>query len=226
MLFLLCFFISSPNLSGRRLDVCHTSTQKMTWCGLSANLECRSEMCCTWLGENTGRKNDAKNRYLGTIPQLCQAISSQLSDVSTIGKKNWDPFGSLGHPSYFQRLPRLGSVTAWQSSNERQPNFAGLNRGPHLCSAARPSRWALAHISSFFFSSNLSHRRLDVYYTSTHGVALVRILDADLKPAACSSLKIQDAKSRQNSPSGHHRTTLSGYIFATKARIDNRNKTC
>jgi len=28
-------------------------------------------------------------------------------------------------------------------------------------------------------------------------------------------------KSRQKSPSGHHRTTLSGYIFATKARIDN-----
>ena len=31
-------------------------------------------------------------------------------------------------------------------------------------------------------------------------------------------------KSRQKSPSGHHRTTLSGYIFATKARIDNRKK--
>jgi len=29
-------------------------------------------------------------------------------------------------------------------------------------------------------------------------------------------------KTRQNSPSGHHRTTLSGYIFATTARIDNR----
>jgi len=26
------------------------------------------------------------------------------------------------------------------------------------------------------------------------------------------------------SPSGHHRTTLSGYIFATEARIDNRKK--
>jgi len=26
-------------------------------------------------------------------------------------------------------------------------------------------------------------------------------------------------------PSGHHRTTLSSYIFATKARIDNRKKT-
>jgi len=38
------------------------------------------------------------------------------------------------------------------------------------------------------------------------------------------SLEMQDAKSRQKSSSGHHRTTLSGYIFATKARIDNRKK--
>jgi len=29
-------------------------------------------------------------------------------------------------------------------------------------------------------------------------------------------------KSPKKSPSGHHRTTLSGYILATKARIDNR----
>jgi len=35
---------------------------------------------------------------------------------------------------------------------------------------------------------------------------------------------MQDPKNRQNSPSGHHRTTLSGYIFATKACIDNRKK--
>jgi len=31
-------------------------------------------------------------------------------------------------------------------------------------------------------------------------------------------------KSRQKSPSGHHHTTLSVYIFATKARIDNPKK--
>jgi len=30
----------------------------------------------------------------------------------------------------------------------------------------------------------------------------------------------------KKTPSEHHRTTLSGYIFATKARIDNRKKTC
>ena len=29
-------------------------------CGLSVNLECWSEMCCTRLAGNTGRKNDAK----------------------------------------------------------------------------------------------------------------------------------------------------------------------
>jgi len=37
----------------------------------------------------------------------------------------------LGHPCKFQRLSRLGSVTARRSSSERQPNFAALNRGCH-----------------------------------------------------------------------------------------------
>ena len=40
---------------------------------------------------------------------------------------------------------------SWQryctaSSSGHQPNFAALNRGRRLCSAGRPSRWALAHI--------------------------------------------------------------------------------
>jgi len=53
---------------------------------------------------------------------------------------------SLGHPFQFQRLSRIGSVTARHSSTGRQPNFAALNRGCHLYLAGRPSRWALAHI--------------------------------------------------------------------------------
>ena len=36
--------------------------------------------------------------------------------------------------------------------------------------------------------------------------------------------KCRTQKSHQESPSGHHLTTLSGYIFATKACIDNRKK--
>jgi len=52
----------------------------------------------------------------------------------------------------------------------------------------------------------------------------VRISDAGLKRAAHGSLKIQNARIVKNSPSGHHRTTLSVYICATKAHIDNRKK--
>jgi len=80
--FLLSFF-SSPNLSSRRMDVYHTSTRY----GPSANLECRSEMCCMRLAGNAGPKKSPKNRHLGTITQLCRAISSQLRHVSTMGKK-------------------------------------------------------------------------------------------------------------------------------------------
>ena len=122
-------------------------------------------MCCTRLAGNTGRKN--QNRHMHTMAQICRAISSQLRHVSTIGKKllnvnispthllqygelrptnGWDLFASLGHRSKFQRVSRLGSVTARHSSSGRQPNFAALNRGRHLYSAGRPSRWALAHI--------------------------------------------------------------------------------
>ena len=59
-----------------------------TWCGLSANLGCRSETCCMRLAENTGCKKSPKIRNLGTIAQLCRAISLQLRHASTIGK-NW-----------------------------------------------------------------------------------------------------------------------------------------
>jgi len=43
-----------------------------------------------------------------------------------------------------------------------------------------------------------------------------------MKRAARGSLKIQHAKIAKKSPSGHHPTNLSGYIFAIKAHINNR----
>jgi len=75
-----------------------------------------------------------------------QYLLHMFPQYGELWPRGWDRFGSLGHPSYFQRLPRLGSVTARQSSSERQPNFAALNRGRHLCLAGRPSRWTLAQI--------------------------------------------------------------------------------
>jgi len=47
-----------------------------------------------------------------------------------------------------------------------------------LCNRAGHYIFALWFLLSFFYlfsSPNLSRRRLDVYHTSTHGVALVRI---------------------------------------------------
>ena len=58
-----------------------------TWCGPSANLGCRSEMCCTRLAGNTGRKKSPKIHHLCIIAQLCRATSSQLRHVSTIRRK-------------------------------------------------------------------------------------------------------------------------------------------
>jgi len=60
----------------------------------------------------------------------------------------WDCFISLGHPTKFQLVSRLGSVTA-RHLVVGVSQTAALNRGRHLCSAGRPSCWALAHIFSF-----------------------------------------------------------------------------
>jgi len=123
-------------------------------------------MCRKRLAANTGRKKVAKNRHLGTIAQLCRAISLQLRHVSTIGKKlvkqqyllhmspqhgNFGPLAAeivslvWGTPANFNRFGVLaalldGTLVVGVSQT------AALNRGRHLYLAGRPSRWALAHI--------------------------------------------------------------------------------
>ena len=77
---LLCFFFH--RLFSAVVHWMSTILQHAVW-----PLEYRSEMCCTRLAGNTGRKNDAKNRHLRTIAQLYRAISSPLWHISTIGKK-------------------------------------------------------------------------------------------------------------------------------------------
>jgi len=141
-LFLSSFFFSSPNLSSRRLEVYHNSAHGVALARIyNAGLKCAAS--------GSLQIQDAKNCHLGTIAQLCRAISSQLRHVSTIGKillssntsstcpDNMVNFGLLtgeicwrvwGTPTNFNRF-----CTA--SSSGRQPNFAALNRGRHLCSA-------------------------------------------------------------------------------------------
>ena len=71
----------------------------------------------------------------------------------SVAEISWRVWGT---PSEFQRVSRLGSVTARHSSSGRQPNFASLNRGRHLYSAGRPSRCALAHIFMYVLILSIS----------------------------------------------------------------------
>ena len=76
-----------------------------TWCGRSANLECRSEMCCTWLARNAGPKKSPKNRrhcpdsgrlYINTDPVI-QVVRGALEvfsdDVLVEATQGGDLFG-------------------------------------------------------------------------------------------------------------------------------------
>jgi len=138
-------------------------------------------MYCTRLAENTGRKKIAKkspSRHHRTTLSGCICttkacinnrklkqqyrlhISSQYGELRP--PNGWDLFRSLGHPCKFQRVSRLCSVTARHSSSGRQPNFAALNRGRHLYSTGRPSRWALAHI--LFLTWNHVWNEIKLFY--------------------------------------------------------------
>jgi len=84
--------------------------------------------------------------------------------------------------------------------------------------------WFLLLSSSFFSSPNLSrHRCLPYFHTWC-------CLSANLRcrsEACCMGLthcKYRTQNVVKKSSSGQHRTTLSGYIFTTNARIDNRRK--
>jgi len=113
---------------------------------------------------------DAKNRHLGTIAQLCRAVSLQLRQVSTIEKKPvkqqylcnistcphnmvnfghalaaeicWRVWGTPANFNGFRVLAALLHGTPVLGVSQT----AALNRGRHLYSAGRPSHWASAHI--------------------------------------------------------------------------------
>jgi len=126
-------------------------------------------MCCSRLAANTGRKKVAKNRHLGIIAQLFRAISLHYgtyrqseknllsSNISSTCPHNMVNFGPLAAeivslvwatPANFNGFRVLaallhGTLVVGVSQT------AALNIGRHLYSAGWPSRWALAHISSY-----------------------------------------------------------------------------
>ena len=131
-----------------------------TWCGPSANLGCRSETCCTRLAENAGRKKSSSWHHRTTLSGYIFATKVRIdnrknllnSNISSTCPDNMANFGPLaaeigsgvwGTSANFNGFRVLAALR--HSSSGRRPNFAVLNRGRHLYSAGRPSRWALAH---------------------------------------------------------------------------------
>jgi len=145
-----------------------------TMCGAHINRVMSSKIAilATWhnfvglclCNEGTYRqsKKHVKQQYvLHMLPQY-----GELQPTS-----GWVRSSSLGYPYKFQRVSRLGSVTARHSTIGHQLNFAALTEGATYIRQGghHVGHWALALLSS----PNLNRRRLDVYHTCTHGVALV-----------------------------------------------------
>jgi len=112
----------------------------------------------------TKARIDNQKKKLVKQQRLILHMSSQYGELRP--PSGWDLLASLRHPSKFQWVSRLGSVTARHSSGGRQANIAALNRGRHLYSAGRPSCWALAHISSLWSSAQV----LGVYWHWRAGI--------------------------------------------------------
>jgi len=85
------------------------------------------------------RKKTFKQQYFSTCPHNMVNFGILAAEIG------WPVWGIPANFNSFRVLQRYCTA----SSSGRQPNFAALNRGHHLYLAEWPSRWALAHISSF-----------------------------------------------------------------------------
>ena len=131
-------------------------------------------MRCTRLAANTGRKQSPSRHHRTTLSGHIFATKARIdnrkknwlsSNTSSICPDNMVNFGPLtaeigsgvwGAPTNFNGFCVLAALTyCTASSSGRQPNFAALNRGRHLCSAGRPSGWALAHILVKYYVSRI-----------------------------------------------------------------------
>jgi len=109
-------------------------------------------------------------RYLWLWRQCSVRTSGFVDDVMVSRNGAKTDIAAIGEFFIVTRRWRRGEVCY-----RRWPSLTLLFMAA-LCNRAGYYIFALWFLSIFFFSSpNLSGRRVDVYHTSTHGVALVRI---------------------------------------------------
>ena len=119
--YLFCLAYSQPSHIGC-LPYFHT------WCGLSANLECRSEMYSTLLAENTWPKNRQKFAIWALSHNfvrlyLCNRGMYRQSE-KTLVKQQY----LLHVSSQYGAFSYTGTVTARHSSSGHQSNFAATHK--------------------------------------------------------------------------------------------------
>jgi len=110
------------------LHAAHWKHRTQKWCKKSPSAHHRTTLFRLILATKAcidNRKKVVKQQYL-------LHMSAQYDELRPTS--GWDRFVSFRHPIKFQRLWRLGVVTARNSSTGLQPNFAALNRGRHLYS--------------------------------------------------------------------------------------------
>jgi len=96
-------------------------------------------------------RQSEKNLLSSNISFTCPHNVVNLGPAAEIVLLVW---GTPGNFNGFRVLAALLHGTLAVSVNQT----AALNRGRHLYSAGRPSRWALAHISSFNMEPRLNFR--------------------------------------------------------------------
>jgi len=125
-------------------------------------------MCCWRLAGNTGHKNDAKNRHLRPSHNI---VGLYLRNWGTYWQSEKNLLSRNIFPTCPYNMVNFGPLPAeivslvWGTSTNfngfcvlaalLHSQTAALNRGRHLYSTGRPSRWALAHMSSFSYCAIL-----------------------------------------------------------------------
>ena len=138
---------SSPNLSGRRLDVYHTSTHGVAV--VRTYLECRSEVCSTRLAGNTGRKKSSfwhhRHSNTSTCPDNMVNFGLLTAEIC------WRIWGTTANFNGFRVLAALLHGTLVVGVSQTLRHWTEGATYIRYISAGRPSHWALAHISSSCF---------------------------------------------------------------------------
>jgi len=96
-----------------------------TWCDLSANLECRSEMCRMRLTDNTGRKNSPSAHHSTSLSGYIFATKEYIDNRKNLLHSNRPIFSTCSH---FGQLTAQIGWRVWGTP----ANFNGFRVFPSL----------------------------------------------------------------------------------------------